>query len=92
MQTITIPWCTLVSSLAALAETLDHLHDICDVVTCKLHACLCDAQTGVLEYPTEDSMTTMKRVKRFLQRKDGAPGTPAKTPQAASPKQKGVKV
>lgn len=45
-------------------------------------------QTGVLEYPKDDSVTTMDRVKRFLQRKDGGPETPqAKTPPAASSKQ-----
>ena len=49
-------------------------------------------QTGVLEYPKEDSMTTMDRVKRFLQRKEGAaPETPPKTPGSATPKQKRVR-
>ena len=50
------------------------------------------AQTGVLEYPKEDSVTTMARVKRFLQRKDGAaPGTPPKLPPSSTPKQKRVR-
>lgn len=49
-------------------------------------------QTGVLEYPKEDSMTTMDRVKRFSQRKEGAaPETPPKTPGTATPKQKRVR-
>ena len=50
---------------------------------------LCHAQTGALEYTKEDSMTTMDRFKRFLQKKDGAaPATPPKPPQAHTPKQK----
>ena len=50
---------------------------------------LCHAQTGVLEYTKEDSVTTMDRFKRFLQKKDGAaPATPPKPPQAHTPKQK----
>ena len=50
-------------------------------------------QTGVLEYPKEDSMTTMQRVRRFLQRKDGRPESPAATtPQIRTPKQTRARV
>ncbi|CAK0785848.1 hypothetical protein CVIRNUC_009060 [Coccomyxa viridis] len=50
-------------------------------------------QTGVLEYPKEDSMTTMQRVRRFLQRKDGRPESPAAgTPQTRTPKQTRARV
>ena len=52
-----------------------------------------DVQTGVLEYPKDDSVTTMQRVRRFLQRKDGRPETPAaKTPQMRTPKQMRTRV
>ena len=52
-----------------------------------------NVQTGVLEYPKEDSMTTMQRVRRFLQRKDGRPESPAAgTPQTRTPKQTRARV
>ena len=76
-------------------KTLWHLilNSTCWYSALKVHLCVCCcAQTGVLEYPKEDSMTTMDRVKRFLQRKDGgAPGTPPKPPQASTPIQKRVR-
>ena len=68
------------------------LAEVCQILQCRTSDIVCRAQTGVLEYPEENSMTTMDRMKRFLRRNDGgAPGTPPKPPQASTPKQKRVR-